>query len=162
MIYITPGLPWENGYGESFNGKFRDECLDWETFLSMAEARIGLEWYRRHYYVERTHSTIHPTLIRKSESQSWWTSKRGAIHGQAANVPSCQSKDQGEILAIMWYTLSLPCGVSEKLPFSGSNIFYTIVDGATFNLLLAFPEWERIIAWKSRYWMLIPKHWTFC
>ena len=57
-LYIAPGSPWENGYVESFNGKFRDECLDRETFLSVAEARIGSERYRRHYNGERPHSSL--------------------------------------------------------------------------------------------------------
>ena len=31
-LFIEPGSPWENGYGESFNGKLRDELLDAEIF----------------------------------------------------------------------------------------------------------------------------------
>ena len=57
-LYITPGSPWENGFGESFNGKFRDECLDRETFLSVEEARVGSERYRQHYNGERPHSSL--------------------------------------------------------------------------------------------------------
>mgnify|MGYP002653576150 FL=1 len=38
--YIAPGLPWENGYCESFNGKLRDECLSQEIFYSLKEAQI--------------------------------------------------------------------------------------------------------------------------
>ena len=37
-LFIELGSPWENGYIESFNGKLRDECLDGELFLSLAEA----------------------------------------------------------------------------------------------------------------------------
>lgn len=32
--YIEPGSPWQNAYGESFNGKFRDECLNREKWCS--------------------------------------------------------------------------------------------------------------------------------
>lgn len=38
--YIDPGSPWQNAYGESFNDKFRDECLNQEVFHRVAEARI--------------------------------------------------------------------------------------------------------------------------
>jgi transposase InsO family protein len=38
-LYIEPGSPWENGYNESFNGKFRDELLNRELFYSLAEAK---------------------------------------------------------------------------------------------------------------------------
>jgi putative transposase len=34
---IEPGKPWQNGVAESFNGKFRDECLSLEWFRSRAE-----------------------------------------------------------------------------------------------------------------------------
>ena len=48
-LYIEPGSAWQNGQGESFNGKFRDECLNAEVFVSVAEARVRVEAYRRHY-----------------------------------------------------------------------------------------------------------------
>jgi putative transposase len=46
---IDPGKPWQNGNGESFNGKFRDECLSLEWFRSRAEAKAVIETWRRHY-----------------------------------------------------------------------------------------------------------------
>ena len=45
-IYIEPGKPWQNGFGESFNGKLRDECLNMEVFASVAEARVITEAWR--------------------------------------------------------------------------------------------------------------------
>ncbi len=48
-LYIAPGSPWENGYCESFNGSLRDELLNGEIFYSLAEARILIEAWRRHY-----------------------------------------------------------------------------------------------------------------
>jgi transposase InsO family protein len=47
--YIEPGSPWENGYCESFNGKLRDELLNGEVFYSLAEAKVIIEGWRRHY-----------------------------------------------------------------------------------------------------------------
>ena len=55
---IAPGKPWQNGANESFNGKFRDECLDAEWFPTRREARIIVESWRRHYNDERPHSSL--------------------------------------------------------------------------------------------------------
>jgi len=55
---IDPGKPWQNGDNESFNGKFRDECLSLEWFRSRAEARIVIETWRRHYNHVRPHSSL--------------------------------------------------------------------------------------------------------
>lgn len=57
-LYIEPGSPWQNGHVESFNGSLRDECLDREVMLSVAEARVLIEDYRRHYNDERPHGGI--------------------------------------------------------------------------------------------------------
>ncbi|EQB33923.1 transposase [Sphingobium ummariense RL-3] len=48
-FYITPGSPWENGYDESFNGSLRDELFDGEIFYSLAEAKVLIKAWRRHY-----------------------------------------------------------------------------------------------------------------
>jgi putative transposase len=48
-IYIEPGSPWQNGFVESFHGRFRDECLNRETLWSLTEARVVIEDYRQHY-----------------------------------------------------------------------------------------------------------------
>jgi len=57
-LYIEPGSPWENGYCESFNGKLRDELLAGEVFETLAEARVLIERWRRHYNEERPHSAL--------------------------------------------------------------------------------------------------------
>ena len=54
---IDPGKPWQNGATESFNGKFRDECLSLEWFRSRAEAKVVIESWRRHYNEVRPHSS---------------------------------------------------------------------------------------------------------
>ena len=56
--YIEPGSPWENGYVESFNGKLRDELLACEIFNTLAEARVLIERWRRHYNTVRPHSAL--------------------------------------------------------------------------------------------------------
>jgi putative transposase len=55
---IDPGKPWQNGAAESFNGKFRDECLSLEWFRSRAEAKVVIEAWRRHYNEVRPHSSL--------------------------------------------------------------------------------------------------------
>ena len=55
---IDPGKPWQNGTNESFNGKFRDECLAMEWFRNRTEARIVIEDWRRHYNEVRPHSSL--------------------------------------------------------------------------------------------------------
>jgi putative transposase len=57
-LYIEPGHPWENAVGESFNGRLRDECLNVEWFSNLAEAKVVIESWRRHYNEERPHSSL--------------------------------------------------------------------------------------------------------
>jgi hypothetical protein len=47
-VLIEPGKPWQNGVTESFNGKFRDECLSLEWFRSRAQAKVIIETPSRH------------------------------------------------------------------------------------------------------------------
>jgi len=54
--YIDPGGPQQNGFLESFNGKFRDECLNEEVFTTMAEARAVISRWRHDYNHVRPHS----------------------------------------------------------------------------------------------------------
>ena len=56
--FIDPGKPWQNGTDESFNGKFRNECLSLEWFRNRMEAKIGIERWRRHYNEERPHMSL--------------------------------------------------------------------------------------------------------
>ena len=56
--YIEPGSPWQNGKGESFNGKFRDECLRMEIFGIVKEAEVIAEQWRKFYNGERPHSSL--------------------------------------------------------------------------------------------------------
>lgn len=57
-LYIEPGSPWENGYMESFLGKFRDECLNMEVFGNERETRIVVERWRQEYNERRPHSGL--------------------------------------------------------------------------------------------------------
>jgi putative transposase len=61
-LFIEPGSPWENGYNESFNGKFRDELLNGELFFTLKEAKVLIEKWRLEYNTFRPHSSLnyHP------------------------------------------------------------------------------------------------------
>ena len=56
--YIEPGSPWQNAYGESFNGRLRDECLMLEWFRNVAEAKVVIAMWRCEYNQHRPHSSL--------------------------------------------------------------------------------------------------------
>ena len=56
--HISPGKPWQNGMNESFNGRFRDECLSMEWFRTRREAAATIETWRQHYNAVRPHSSL--------------------------------------------------------------------------------------------------------
>ena len=56
--YIDPGKPWQNGSNESFNGKFRDECLSMQWFKNRIDAKILIEEFRRQFNEVRPHSSL--------------------------------------------------------------------------------------------------------
>ena len=55
-VYIAPGSPWEDGYNESFNGRLRDELLNYQSFHTLKEAQALIEDWRGHYNDVRPHS----------------------------------------------------------------------------------------------------------
>jgi putative transposase len=58
LHFIEPGKPTQNAFIESFNGKFRDECLNENWFLTLPEAREKIERWRRDYNQARPHSAL--------------------------------------------------------------------------------------------------------
>lgn len=58
LHFIQPGKPAQNGYIESFNGRFRDECLNEHWFVTLADARRLIEAWRRDYNECRPHSAL--------------------------------------------------------------------------------------------------------
>lgn len=57
-IPVAPGKPWENGLGESFNSRFRDEFLERTEFEDAPDAKEKGEWFRREYNRVRPHSAL--------------------------------------------------------------------------------------------------------
>jgi len=58
LHFIEPGKPNQNAYVESFNGRFRDECLNEHWFLSLAHTRQIVEAWRLDYNAVRPHSSL--------------------------------------------------------------------------------------------------------
>jgi len=56
LVHTQPRRPMQNGHVESFNGKLRDECLNANWFLNLADARRRIEHWRVEYNSERPHS----------------------------------------------------------------------------------------------------------
>jgi putative transposase len=80
--YIDPGCPWQNGFQESFHGKVRDELLNREIFVSVAEAQARLEAHRHWYNEERPHSSLKylsPNKFAQNWQQSQAQQKQEAI-----------------------------------------------------------------------------------
>lgn len=58
LDFSRPGKPTDNALVESFNGRLRDECLNANWFLSLADARSKIETWRRHYNESRPHTAL--------------------------------------------------------------------------------------------------------
>jgi len=58
LQFIRPGKPVENAYIESFNGRFREECLNEMVFMNLADARNKIERWRQDYNTRRPHSSL--------------------------------------------------------------------------------------------------------
>ncbi len=70
--FIDPGKPMQNAFCESFNGRFRDECLNENWFFSLSEAKDCTEKWRADYNTERPHSSLNyqsPAELRQTASQ---------------------------------------------------------------------------------------------
>ncbi len=58
LDFIEPGKPTQNGSLESFNGKFREECLNVHWFVSLPQARVTIQNRKEDYNHERPHSAL--------------------------------------------------------------------------------------------------------
>jgi putative transposase len=58
LVHIQPGRPMQNGHVESFNGRFRDECLNANWFQNLADAKRKIENWRTDYNSDRPHSSL--------------------------------------------------------------------------------------------------------
>lgn len=58
IAFIAPGRPTQNAFVESFNGRFRQECLNQQWFLTLDDARKTIETWRQFYNTQRPHSAL--------------------------------------------------------------------------------------------------------
>jgi putative transposase len=101
---IDPGKPWQNGATESFNGKFRDECLSLEWFRSRAEAKVVIETWRQHFNTVRPHSSLGyltpAAFVARLQSQDAAsvpaTGRTAAVCGAFAARPVAQPSRKGQ------------------------------------------------------------------
>jgi putative transposase len=104
---IEPGKPWQNGVTESFNGKFRDECLSLEWFRSRAEAKVIIESWRQHYNAVRPHSSLGYLTPNEFVAQQTNAASRratgrvAAVYGPSRPGPLHQPPREGQMQQAM-------------------------------------------------------------
>ncbi len=82
--HIDPASPWQNAYGESFNARFRDECLNVEEFLTALEAQVIVETWRRKYNTQRPHSSLDD--LPPAEFYQHWQAQQSQLPGSTAGL----------------------------------------------------------------------------
>ncbi|MDR1397650.1 MAG: transposase, partial [Desulfarculales bacterium] len=58
LEYSRPGKPTDNAFIESFNGRFREECLSTHWFLTLEDAKAKIETWRKEYNESRPHMSL--------------------------------------------------------------------------------------------------------
>jgi putative transposase len=76
---IDPGKPWQNGSNESFNGKFRDECLGMQWFKNRIDAKVAIESWRKMYNEVRPHSSLRNLTPAEYARETSTTSPKQAV-----------------------------------------------------------------------------------
>src|SRR5215467_4298620 len=90
LHFITPGRPMENGYIESFNGKFRDECLNENWFFDLADARRKIAEWKWDYNHVRPHSALDyqtPMEFAAAWRKSFYIAGAGEVASNAGPLP---------------------------------------------------------------------------
>ena len=83
---MASGSPWQNPYVESFHNRLRDECLNQEWFLSLAEARVVIENWRNKY--NRIHPHRHLGFLSPNRFARHWQKAKQRAHGFGQAPPS--------------------------------------------------------------------------
>jgi len=111
LQFIEPGKPIQNAFIESFNSRLRDECLNEQVFVSLADARQRIEQWRVQYNRERPHSSL-GYLTPEEFAASWRaahdkqqeldaaprpaTGRAAAVNGASASRPVAGSPTEGQ------------------------------------------------------------------
>lgn len=93
--YIEPGKPWQNGKAESFNGRFRAECLDMEVFYDGPDARKIVNSWRNHYNQIRPHGSlgyVAPAIFK----EQWLARNAGALPPHPRDLSLKANPDEAE------------------------------------------------------------------
>jgi len=99
LQFIEPGKPIQNAFIESFNSRFREECLNEHVFVSLDDARRKIEQWRGRYNCERPHSSLgylsprefasaHRSIRSAPATRTAWPAKgklAGAVRGAAVS-----------------------------------------------------------------------------
>jgi putative transposase len=86
LDFIRPGKPVENAVIESFNGRFRDECLNAQVFVSLHDARQKIEAWRIDYNEHRPHGSLGDLTPREFAEQTVQTGLQEAVNFQLTTV----------------------------------------------------------------------------
>lgn len=94
--FVEPGSPWQNGVNESFNGRFRDECLNRELLANVLEAQCVARAFRDDYNTSRPHSSIQyrtpadyrAELLRQAPASGQAPQAGPSLHPGLAFIPS--------------------------------------------------------------------------
>lgn len=118
LHFITPGRPMENGYIESFHGRFREECLNEHWFLTLDDARRTIENWRHDYNRLRPHNSL--GYLMPEEFRMIWlapgiTDMRRGSHGLGAQVQTVLEQEpdsghvfvfrgrRGDLIKLLWF-----------------------------------------------------------
>ncbi len=97
MLYVEPGSPWENGFAESFFSRLRDELLNVEEFMNLAEARWFAKRRLHEHNEERPHSSL--GYRTPSEFAAGLTSARARQTGAAPTLFTIPSTSRQRVQA---------------------------------------------------------------
>jgi len=107
LFFIDPGKPMQNGSIESFNGRFREECLDQSWFTSLAEARRIIEAWRVDYNEQRPHTSL------RMATPTAFAQARPFVRRQRAPAPElCEGSPPEPVAALTAPVLSQAHGFS--------------------------------------------------
>jgi putative transposase len=96
LLHIQPGKPMQNGHVESFNGRFRDECLNHNWFTTLVDAKEKIERWRMEYNGERPHSSLaYRTPEEYAETCSRLTNGMGATAIPTGRPPAISESQNG-------------------------------------------------------------------
>ena len=99
LRFIQPGKPTQNAFVESFNGKFRDACLNSHWFVDINDARRSIETWRVHYNTVRPHSSLgflSPEQFRMAGETGCGKDGRSATLENSMSFPLSHSHDGGD------------------------------------------------------------------